>query len=57
MPSLGPTIALHRLAIETDKRMVKQAPRCMQPNLATNAKVKAEKLVNADYITDLQYFI
>lgn len=55
MPGLDPAIAIHRLAIETDRRFVKQAPKRMHPDLAAKVEAEVDRLIMAKFIREVQY--
>lgn len=48
---------MHHLTIEPNRRLVKQAPMRMHPNLATKVEAKVDKLVTASFISEVQYSI
>lgn len=55
MPALDPTIAMHRLPIEPDRLTVKQAPKCMHPDLAAKLEAEVDKVVTTGFIQEVQY--
>lgn len=55
MPELDPAITMHRLAIELNRRSVKQAHRSMHPDLAAKVEAEVDKLIMAKFIREVQY--
>lgn len=55
MSRLDPAVAMHRLAIEPEKRPVKQAPRRMHPDLAAKVEAEVDRLIMAKFIWEVQY--
>lgn len=53
MLALDPAIAMHRLAIEPKRCLVKQAPRRMHPVLVTKVEAEVDKLMKASSIPHL----
>lgn len=50
MSSLEPVVATHRLAIEPDRRLLKQTPRHMHQDVLERVEVEFDKLVIAGFI-------
>lgn len=48
--ALDQTIEMHHFAIESDRRLVKQAPKHVHADLATEVEVEVDKLENAGFI-------
>lgn len=46
---IDPVVAMHRVSIKLDLRPVKQAPKCMHPNLAAKVKTEVDKQVAAGF--------
>lgn len=57
VPGVDPVVATHLLAIEPDKRPVKQAPRCMHSDLPAKVEPVVDKLVNSGFIREVQFSI
>ncbi|KAM1774918.1 hypothetical protein ACFX12_044234 [Malus domestica] len=55
MPGLHPTITVHRLAVKPGTRLIKQTQRRYQSKLIPQIKAKINKLIEADFIRDVQY--
>lgn len=52
---LDPAVAMHLLAFEPDKRLVKKALGYMHSDLPTKVEAEVDKLVNAGFITEVGY--
>lgn len=55
MPGLDPNVAVHRLAVSSQCRYVKQAPRRFRPELQVQINAEIDKLINAGFIREVQY--
>ncbi|KAI5338184.1 hypothetical protein L3X38_017455 [Prunus dulcis] len=55
MPSLDPNVAVHRLAVSSQCRCVKQAPRHFRPELQVQINAEIDKLINVGFIREVQY--
>ena len=55
MPRLNPSIALHHLAVKKGVRLVKQAQRRFWPELIPQIEIEVNKLIEADFIREVQY--
>ena len=55
MPGLNPSIALHNLAVKTGVCPVKQALRRFRPELIPQIEIEVNKLIEADFIREVQY--
>lgn len=53
MSSLDLVVATDHLAIELDKRPVKQAPTCMHSDLATKVEAEVDKLVSDGFMGEV----
>lgn len=55
IPRLDPAISMHRLAIELDRRPVKQVPKRMHLDLAAKVEAEVNKLITVKFILEVQY--
>lgn len=53
MPGLYPTVAMHLLEIEPERRPVKQALTLMNLDLATKVEAEVDKLVKPNFIREV----
>lgn len=52
MPGLDPSIAVHKLAVSSDKRPVKQGQRRMRPELLVQVEAEVKKLIDVGFIRE-----
>ena len=55
IPGLDPNVAVHRLAVSSQCRCVKQAPRRFRPELQVQINAEIDKLINVGFIREVQY--
>ncbi|KAG9442226.1 hypothetical protein H6P81_018080 [Aristolochia fimbriata] len=55
MPGLDPTIAIHKLAIKSGVKPVKQTQRQFRPVLVLEIEKEVDKLLKADFIREVKY--
>ncbi|KAG9446452.1 hypothetical protein H6P81_012580 [Aristolochia fimbriata] len=55
MPGLDPTIAIHKLAIKSEVKPIKQSQRRFRPELVPEIEKEVDKLLKADFIRVVKY--
>ncbi|KAG9447596.1 hypothetical protein H6P81_013724 [Aristolochia fimbriata] len=55
MPGLDPTIAIHKLAIKSGVKPIKQSQRRFRPELVPEIEKEVDKLLKADFIREVKY--
>lgn len=50
----GTGVAMHRLVIEPDRCLMKQALRCMHSDLASKVEVEVDRLIMVKFIREVQ---
>ncbi|KAG9453545.1 hypothetical protein H6P81_006449 [Aristolochia fimbriata] len=55
MPGLDPTVAIHKLAIKSGVKPIKQSQRRFRPELVPEIEKEVDKLLKADFIREVKY--
>ncbi|KAG9458163.1 hypothetical protein H6P81_002671 [Aristolochia fimbriata] len=55
MPGLDPTVAIHKLAIKSGVKPIKQSQRQFYPELVPEIEKEVDKLLKADFIREVKY--
>ncbi|KAG9439903.1 hypothetical protein H6P81_020068 [Aristolochia fimbriata] len=55
MPGLDPTVAIHKLAINSGVKPIKQSQRRFRPELVPEIEKEVDKLLKADFIREVKY--
>ncbi|KAG9447773.1 hypothetical protein H6P81_013901 [Aristolochia fimbriata] len=55
MPGLDPTVAIHKLAIKSGVKPIKQTQRRFRPELVPEIEKEVDKLLKADFIREVKY--